>query len=46
LAFETWAPYCACTATAKTSGTTEPGDPLPYAAPPPGLFVDVRTLES
>lgn len=29
---------------AKTSGTTEPGDPLPYTAPPPGLFVDVRTI--
>jgi hypothetical protein len=27
----------------KTSGTTEPGDPLPYAAPPPGLFPDVRS---
>lgn len=21
---------------AKTSGTTDPGEPLPYAAPPPG----------
>lgn len=29
---------------AKTSGTTDPGDPLPYTAPPPGLFVDVRTI--
>ena len=29
----------------KTSGTTEPGDPLPYTAPPPGLFPDVRTID-
>jgi hypothetical protein len=29
----------------KTSGTTEPGDPLPYAAPPPGLFPDVRAID-
>jgi hypothetical protein len=28
----------------KTSGTTEPGDPLPYTAPPPGLFPDVRSI--
>ena len=31
---------------AKTSGTTEPGDPLPYTAPPPGLFPDVRLVAS
>lgn len=29
---------------AKSSGTTDPGDALPYTAPPPGLFFDVRTL--
>ncbi|MFJ6171984.1 DUF4913 domain-containing protein [Curtobacterium sp. NPDC092190] len=28
----------------KSSGTTDPGEPLPYMAPPPGLFVDVRTI--
>jgi len=28
----------------KTSGITEPGEPLPYTAPPPGLFVDVRII--
>jgi hypothetical protein len=30
----------------KTSGTTDPGDPLPYMAPPPGLFTDVRLIQS
>ncbi|MBD8661475.1 DUF4913 domain-containing protein [Frigoribacterium sp. CFBP 8754] len=30
----------------KSSGTTDPGDPLPYLAPPTGLFVDVRGLDS
>jgi hypothetical protein len=29
---------------AKTSGTTDPGEPLPYTAPPPGLFPDVRLI--
>ena len=29
---------------AKSSGTTNPGEPLPYHAPPTGLFVDVRNL--
>lgn len=28
----------------KTSGTSNPGDPLPYTAPPPGLFLDVRAI--
>jgi hypothetical protein len=29
---------------AKTSGTTDPGDPLPYAPPPPALYLDVRNI--
>ncbi|MBF4592073.1 DUF4913 domain-containing protein [Curtobacterium sp. VKM Ac-1395] len=28
----------------KTSDTTEPGAPLPYAPPPPALYPDVRAL--
>jgi hypothetical protein len=28
----------------KTSGTTEPGDPLPYEAPPPGLYINLREV--
>jgi hypothetical protein len=31
---------------AKPSGTVDPGEPLPYTASPPGLFVGVRTIES
>ena len=30
----------------KTSGTTDPGDALPYTPPPPSLFTDVRSLPS
>jgi hypothetical protein len=29
---------------ARTSGTTDFGDPLPYTAPPPGLYPDVRSI--
>ena len=31
---------------AKLSGTTNPGDALPYTAPPLGLFPDVRLMGS
>jgi hypothetical protein len=31
---------------AKSSGTTDPGDALPYTAPPRGLFPDVRLIGS
>lgn len=28
----------------RSSGTTDPGDPLPYVAPPPGLFMNTRMI--
>jgi hypothetical protein len=31
---------------AEPSWTVDTGEPLPYTAPPPGLFVDVRTIGS
>jgi len=34
-----WGPF------GRSSGTTDPGEPLPYENPPQGLFPDVRAID-